>query len=297
MQLLRDAGRAVEAETEGRVTLKFYPGGVMGDERAMMRKMRIGQLQGAVVTTGVFGRIFSDVQIYNLPMQFRSLAEVDYLRERLDAELMAGLEANGFVSLGFAEVGMAYALSTEKVSAVGAARRLKVWTPAGNDGAVKAMEDFGITPIPLTITDVLAGLQTGLIDTVAAPVVGVLALQWHGQLKYILDLPFMYVYAPMVLAQRPFERLSAADQATVRRLLGEAVRAADVGNRADHDEVWEVLQQQGLSLIRPSASEVAEWQRLADVASRDWVAEGVVSQALYDRFVALLAEYRAQASG
>lgn len=297
MQLLRDAGRAVEAETEGRVTLKFYPGGVMGDERAMMRKMRIGQLQGAVVTTGVFGRIFSDVQIYNLPMQFRSLAEVDYLRERLDAELMAGLEANGFVSLGFAEVGMAYALSTEKVSAVGAARRLKVWTPAGNDGAVKAMEDFGITPIPLTITDVLAGLQTGLIDTVAAPVVGVLALQWHGQLKYILDLPFMYVYAPMVLAQRPFERLSAADQATVRRLLSEAVRAADVGNRADHDEVWEVLQQQGLSLIRPSASEVAEWQRLADVASRDWVAEGVVSQALYDRFVALLAEYRAQASG
>ena len=297
MQLLRDAGRAVEAETEGRVTLKFYPGGVMGDERAMMRKMRIGQLQGAVVTTGVFGRIFSDVQIYNLPMQFRSLAEVDYLRERLDPELMAGLEANGFVSLGFAEVGMAYALSTEKVSAVGAARRLKVWTPAGNDGAVKAMEDFGITPIPLTITDVLAGLQTGLIDTVAAPVVGVLALQWHGQLKYILDLPFMYVYAPMVLAQRPFERLSAADQATVRRLLSEAVRAADVGNRADHDEVWEVLQQQGLSLIRPSASEVAEWQRLADVASRDWVAEGVVSQALYDRFVALLAEYRAQASG
>ena len=297
MQLLRDAGRAVEAETEGRVTLKLYPGGVMGDERAMMRKMRIGQLQGAVVTTGVFGRIFSDVQIYNLPMQFRSLAEVDYLRERLDAELMAGLEANGFVSLGFAEVGMAYALSTEKVSAVGAARRLKVWTPAGNDGAVKAMEDFGITPIPLTITDVLAGLQTGLIDTVAAPVVGVLALQWHGQLKYILDLPFMYVYAPMVLAQRPFERLSAADQATVRRLLSEAVRAADVGNRADHDEVWEVLQQQGLSLIRPSASEVAEWQRLADVASRDWVAEGVVSQALYDRFVALLAEYRAQASG
>ena len=107
----------------------------------------------------------------------------------------------------------------------------------------------------------------------------------------------MYVYAPMVLAQRPFERLNAADQATVRRLLSEAVRAADVGNRGDHDEVWEVLQQQGLSLIRPSASEVAEWQRLADVASRDWVAEGVVSQALYDRFVALLAEYRAQASG
>ena len=297
MKLLRDAGAAVERETEGRVKLKYYPGGVMGDERAMMRKLRIGQLQGAVVTTGVFGRIFSDVQIYNVPMQFRSLAEVDYLRERLDPELMAGLEASGFVSLGFAEVGMAYALSAQRWSAVGETRRLKVWTPAGNDGAIKAMEDFGITPIPLTITDVLAGLQTGLIDTVAAPVVGVLALQWHSQLKYILDLPFMYVYAPMVLAKRPFERLSAADQDTVRRLLGGAVRAADAGNRADHDAVWEVLQQQGLSLVQPSAQEVAEWQRLGDAASRDWVTDGVVSQALYDRFVALLADYRAQASG
>ena len=297
MRLLRDAGAAVERETEGRVKLKYYPGGVMGDERAMIRKMRVGQLQGAVVTTGVLARIHSDIQIYNLPMQFRSLAEVDYLRERLDPELLAGLEANGFVALGLAEVGMAYALSTEVVTAVATARRLKVWTPAGNDGAVKAMGDFGITPIPLSISDVLAGLQTGLIDTVAAPVVGVLALQWHSQLKYILDLPFMYVYAPMVLAQRPFARLAAADQATVRRLLGAAVRAADAGNRADHDAVWEVLQRQGLSLLRPTAVEAAEWQRLGDAAAREWVADGVVSRALYDRVVALLAEYRAQASG
>ena len=296
MKLLRAAAKEIERETAGRVELKLYPGGVMGDERAMMRKMRIGQLQGAVLTTGVFNRIYPDVQIYNLPMQFRGFEEVDYVRERLDAELMQGLEASGFVSLGFAEVGMAYAMSTRPARSVSDAGSLKVWTPLGNEAAVKAIRDFGISPIPLAITDVLAGLQTGLIDTVAIPPVGALALQWHGPLEYVLDLPFMYVYAPMVLAKRPFERLEEPDREAVRRLLGHAVEDADAGNRADHDPVWRVLQQQGLSLVRPSAEEAAEWQARADAASRRWVADGIVSRALYERFVSYLSEFRAAAA-
>lgn len=294
MKLLRDAGKAIEAETEGRVQVKYYPGGVMGDELAMMRKLRIGQLQGAVVTTGVFARSYPDLQIYNLPMQFRGLDEVDYVRERMDAALLSGLERNGYVALGLAEVGMAYAMSTRRATSVAGAQALKVWTPAGNAGAIKAMQDFGITPIPLAITDVLAGLQTGLIDTVAAPVVGAVALQWHGQLKHILDLPFMYVYAPVVLAQRPFGRLREEDRAAVRRLLGDAVRAADAGNRADHEAVWEVLQQQGLSLLRPTPEELAEWQERGDAAARDWVSDGVVSREIHQRFTALLGEFRTQ---
>ena len=294
MKLLRDAGDAIAEETAGRVKMKYYPGGVMGDELAMMRKMRIGQLQGAVVTTGVFGRSYPDVQIYNLPMQFRSLAEVDYLRERMDAMLLAGLEENGYVALGLAEVGMAYAMSARSVTSVGGAQRLKVWTPAGNDGAIKAMQDFGIAPIPLAITDVLTGLQTGLIDTVAAPLVGAVALQWHAQLEYILNLPFMYVYAPVVLAKAPFERLQEEDRVVVRRLLGAAVRAADAGNRTDHEAVWDVLQRQGLSLLQPRPEELAEWQARGDAAAQDWVSDGVVSAAIYQRFAALLGEFRAQ---
>lgn len=294
MKLLREAAKEIERETAGRVALKLYPGGVMGDERAMMRKLRIGQLQGAVLVTGVFNRIYPDVQLYNLPMQFRGLEEVDHVREHLDTELMQGLEASGFVSLGFAEVGMAYAMSTRPARSLSDAASLKVWAPLGNEAVVEAMRDFGISPIPLTITDVLAGLQTGLIDTVAVPPVGALALQWHGPIEYILDLPFMYIHAPMVLAKRPFERLDEADRAAVRRLLGRAVEEADAGNRAAHDAVWRVLQQQGLSLVRPSPEEAAEWQARADAASRKWVADGIVSAELYERFVSLLAEFRAK---
>lgn len=294
MRLLRKAGKDIEADTEGRVRLKFYPGGVMGDDRAMMRKMRVGQLQGAVVTTGAFNRIFPDLGLYNLPMQFRGLDEVDFVRARLDADLMQGLEASGFVCVGLAEVGMAYAMTTREARSLGDARGLKVWTPHGDAMAIRAMQDFGITPVPLTISDVLAGLQTGLIDTVAAPLVGAVALQWHGQLKYVLDMPFMYIYAPLVLAKRPFERLQPNDQTVVRRLLGAAVQAADAGNRRDHNAVREVLNGQGLSFLQPSAAEVAEWQSRADEVSRAWAESGIVTPGRYERFAALLAESRTQ---
>ena len=292
MTLLREAGAAIKRETAGRVELKIYPGGVMGDDATVMRKMRIGQLQAAILTTGTFGKIFPDAQLYNLPMQFANFEEVDYVRERLDATLRQGLEDNGFVCPGLAEVGMAYAMSRRPVHSIGDASGIKLWTPVGNEAAVKAITAFGISPVPLAIADVLAGLQTGLIDAVAAPLVGALALQWHNQLDYILDLPFMYIYAVMVLPERAFGRLDAADQAVVRRLLGEAVRAADARNRADHHAVREVLQKQGLTFIQPSAEEVGQWQDRANAASLEWIEDGIVSATYHDLLRSHLGTFR-----
>ena len=83
VRILKSAGKEIELLTEGRVNLKFYPGGVMGDDWSVLRKMRIGALHGAVMTTGVFNQIYTDVQVYNLPMQFRNLEEVDYVRDQL----------------------------------------------------------------------------------------------------------------------------------------------------------------------------------------------------------------------
>ena len=144
----------------------------------------------------------------------------------------------------------------------------------------------------LAITDVLTGLQTGLIDAVATPLVAALALQWHNQLDYILDIPFMYIYAVLALPERSFGRLDDADQVIVRRLLGEAMQAADARNRADHLAVREVLQSQGLEFIQPTAGEVREWQALADAASLDWVEDGVVSAKYHDLLTSHLADFR-----
>lgn len=297
MKLLRQAGTDVAKATEGRVKLKFYPGGTQGDDRDVMRKMRIGQLHGGTVRTGVFGRTYSDIQLYNLPMVFRSMDEVDAVRRALDPDLVKGLGDAGYTTYGLVELGMAYAMSTREARSLADARRLKVWAPKGDIPAIRLLEAFQIKPITLTIGEVLPSLTTGVIDTVAAPPVAVVPLLWHTRLQYVLDLPFMYIYSPFVIYERSLRDVDGADQAVLHRILSAAVAEADRPSRADHDAAWNVLAKQGLLFLKPEAAAVDAWRAAALDATGVWIDEGIVSQPMYAKLQAVLAEVRGRQAG
>jgi len=201
-----------------------------------------------------------------------------------------------FVAFGIAEVGMAYAMSQRPAATLQAMRRAKVWSPEGDISVARALDTFGIAPIPLTVVDVLPGLQTGLIDTVASPPVAAVALQWHTQLDYVLDIPLMYVYGLLAVSDRRFRGLSDADAAAVRRILADAVAEADRRNRGDHDATMQVLISQGLKLETPAPDELANWRRLGKQAEVRWVREGIISDGLYRQLVAALAAARGTAA-
>jgi len=176
MKIMRAGADEVAEKTNKRVQIKFYPGGVMGDDMAVMRKIRIRQLQGGAVTIGAVSSYYSDSQVYSLPMLFRNLDEVSYVRSKLDSHILQGLEQNGFVSFGIAEGGFAYIMSLSPIKSVPDLRLSKAWVPASDDLVLEAVKAYDVNPIPLPIGDVLTGLQTGLIDTVAAPPIATLAL-------------------------------------------------------------------------------------------------------------------------
>ena len=177
MQQMREGAEEVKARTAGRVTLKFYPGGVMGNDAQVLRKIRIGQLQGGAFTAGGLSERYPGLNVYGVPLLFRSLDEVDAVRKQLDPELAAGLEQAGFVSFGFIEGGFANLLSNEPISTVEDMRRKKVWVPEGDNISFLAMQTMGLSPSVLPVTDVLTGLQTGLIDiTFASPVAALVLL-------------------------------------------------------------------------------------------------------------------------
>lgn len=291
MKTLRKAGADVAAATDGRVKFKFYPGGVQGDDKTVLRKMRVGSLHGGVMTVGVLSQAYPDLQIYGLPLAFESAAELDYVRAAMDAELMAGLEDEGYVGFGFAEIGYAYVMSQKPVDSVESVRQLKNWVPDGDLASAKALEAFGISPIPLTIGDVLAGLQTGLIDTIAAPPVGTLTLQWHTRLSHVLDMPMLYTYGLLVVSDRQFRKVSAADQAVVREVMGSATQSVNARSRADHEQALDVLQRQGLTFHVPDAPARDTAQELADAANEALVAEGFVTREGWDRLQALRQAY------
>ena len=294
MKDLRSTTKLLAALTEGRVNFRIYPSGQMGDDRAVLRKMRARQLHGGIFQTGSLDNISSTVELYNLPMVFRDFDEVTAVREKLDPMLIEALESKGLTVFGFVGLGFANAMSTESGTSIADARGLKVWAPKGDAGAVRLLGAFGIVPIPLSLVDVLAGLQTGLIDTVAAPPISAIVLQWHTRLKYVLDLPFMYIYSVFAVQSSQFNKLSAEDQALTRKTLGDLLKRIEKQNYADHVQALEVLAANDLTILTPSDEEIKEWRATAHGSMEEWVENGVLDQRHIQRLQRALADYRAR---
>lgn len=289
---LRKAASAIEKESEGRVQFKFYAGGVMGDDFAVKRKMRARQLHGGILQTSVFTSDVPNLNVYNLPMQFKNVDEVAAVRQDLDSVLRGELEDAGYVSFGFLGLGLAYAMGSKPASTVQETRRLKIWVPKNDPSTELMLKAFGVTPIPLSTVDVLTGLQTGLIDTVASPPVAAVTLQWHTHIKYMLDVPFLYVFSVYVLDERSFRNVSEEDQTMVRKHMDKAMQNAERKGIEDHASAFDAMLDQGIELLQPNAEALAEWQRNADGAAEEWVNKKLVSQSILDQFRSSLQRIR-----
>lgn len=296
MQQFRETARSIEENTQGRVTFKFYPGGVMGNDNSVLRKIRIGQLQGGTFTGGSLSEVYPELQVYSVPFTFRTYAEVDYVRARMDDLLRRGMEEHGYILAGISEGGFAYMMSSEPIRGIGDLQGRKVWIPEGDRINLATFSEAGITPIPLPIADTYTGLQTGLIDTVATSPVGAIALQWHTKIKYVTNSPLVYIAGVLVLSKKTFDRLSQEDQQTVRAALDETFRRIDRQNRVDDRKAIEALQKQGIQFIEPNTAEQAEWRRIAEKVVTRLLDEGLFSRDTYALLQQHLAEFRAQSN-
>lgn len=277
MREMRRAAADIAGATQGRVEVKLYPGGVMGNDATVLRKIRLGQLQGGAFTGSGLSGIYRDAQIYSVPFLLRSDAEVDAVRAALDARLAEGFAKAGFEAVAITGVGFAYLMSVHPVRNREDLVQSKVWVPQDDTIAVITFRTGGVEPIPLPLADAFTGLQTGLVDTVATTPTGAIALQWHTRLRYVVDLPLSYVVGYVLLAQKPFERLDEADQAAVRSAFAAAGARIDAANRKDNAAAMAALQSQGLELLKPGPDERAAWQAIGEQALDALVAEGVVS--------------------
>ncbi len=292
MEQMRASAAEIARRTEGRVRFRFFPGGIMGTNGAVLRKIRIGQLQGGALTGGGLAEIDNATNIYSLPFAFRSYEEVDYVRERIDPTLITGLKEHGYISFGLSEGGFAYLMSDKPVRTVADLKNRKVWIPEGDVISRTAFEALGVSPIALPLTDVYTALQTGLVDTVASSPIGAIALQWQTRVRYVTDLPLMYLYGSLVIQRRAFERLSAEDQAVVQEVMDKTTRALSAQTRKDNVQARQALKQQGIEFIEPTAQQEERWQERVRSAVENLADKGVFPPALLKTLQADLEEYR-----
>lgn len=297
MREMRAGAERVRELTDGRVEIKLYPGGVMGNDAQVMRKIRIGQLHGGAFTAGGLGERYAGLNIYGVPLLFRSLEEVDYVRERLDPKIEAGLEDAGFVSLGLSEGGFANLFSNEPVGSVDDLRRKKVWVPEGDQISFMAMEALGLSPVLLPVTDVLTGLQTGLLDVVGASPVAALVLQWHTKVKFRTELPVSYSMGVFAIEARTFRRLSGGDQHVLSNVMGEVMERLDRASRDDNREARRVLEASGVAPVPVEAGDVDDWRGTIEGLYPALRRRADIDVALFDEMLEVLAEYRSQSRG
>jgi TRAP-type C4-dicarboxylate transport system substrate-binding protein len=294
MQKMREGAEEVAQRTDSHVRFKFYPGGVMGNDTAVLRKIRIGQLHGGAITAGSLTGVYGDIRAYSLPLVFKSFQEVDYVRQQMDSLVITGLEKRGFVSFGLAEGGFAYIMSKAPIHTSEDLRQRKVWMPDNDLTSIETMKAFGIQSIPLPFVDVRAGLQTGLVDTVAISPYAAIVLQWHTQLRYITDLPLAYVFGLLAIDQGALVKIAPDDQQIMRSIMGRVFTDINRQNREENLKALDILSKHGIQIVKPADDTQRDWSEIAAAVTGGLIKSGELSRDIVKVLENHLNNYRSQ---
>jgi len=292
MNEMQAGARIIKERTEGRVRLKFYPGGVMGNDQSVHRKIKIGQLHGGAFTPGGLAQVNSSIQALGLPMMFKSYDEIDYVRRRMDPVIKEEMESSGFVLLGISEGGFVRILSKKPMQDLESIRGSKVWVPEGDRIGQIVFKALGISPVSLPISDVFTGLQTGLIETVAVNPTAAIAFQWHTSTSFMTEFPISYLIGVIAIQKKVFSQLTTADQEIVREEIGKVFSRLDMLNRSDNQAAKEALKNQGISFVTPGPGEIERWKSISDRAIDQMVETGVISEQIVGQVRGYLQSFR-----
>lgn len=234
----------------GKVKVRIYPGGIAGDEPDMIRKMRIGQLHAAALTGAGLSRISQDIQALQMPMMFRSNAELDYVRDKLRPKLEGALTANGVHVLNWVDAGWIYFFTQKPVVTPEDLKPLKMFSWVGDSSYVEAWRASGYNPVPLPATEIHTALSSGLINAVPTTPLAALANQWFGLAKNMTDVKWAPLVGATVISKRGWSRvpkdardklrkaaedMGARLQPEIRKLDGEAVAVMKKHGLKVHD--------------------------------------------------------------
>ena len=282
MKVLTELSRDLEKETGGKLKFKFYASGVSGDEKDVVKKIRIGQLQGAGFTGVGLGDVAPETRLLDAPWLFRSRAELAFVREKYSKELTAAIEKGGFVLLGWTDLGSVYVFSKNPIASPEDMKKEKMWVWEGDPIAQAAYKALGVNPLPLSIVDVMQSLQTGMVNGVYGPPLGIVALQWHSKLKHIYPVPIAQSTGAVLVSKKFFDALPADQGKILTELSQKHLKRLNELASAENDEALVALKKQGLDLAAdPGAATRTRYEdsgRRAQGARRKAVLRGAARE-------------------
>jgi TRAP-type C4-dicarboxylate transport system substrate-binding protein len=292
MTIFHSWAKNVEDHSAGKIRIKIYAGGVAGDERDAVRKMRLGQINAAAVTAIGLGLIQSEVRVLELPMLIRTYDELDYVRTKLDGEFRKKFEEKGYVLLSWGDVGPVHIYSNVPLKSKDDLQKTKVWAWVDDPLVRKLFEQLGVNGVPLGVPDVLPSLQTGLINACYGPPLAVLAFQWWTKVKFMTSMTINVAIGATVMVKKDFDKLSPDLQ---KLMLTEAKDLQDKLLKQIRDEnahSLSELKKNGVQEIETPKEMVTQFEEQSK-AIRPKLEPAVYSHEFREKVEKLLADYRA----
>ena len=259
-EVLQNMAADWEEITQGEIKVRIYPGGIVGDERDVVRKMRIGQFQAAALSSKGLHEIHESVYGLNYPMMVRSWEELDWLRARLDEEIESNFDDRGFELLFWADVGWVYFFSTQPILKPGDVKNLKLFTRATDFDDLQLWKAAGFNPVPLTTNDVLPGLQTGLVEVVQSPAFLVLSSQWFGIANHMLNVRWSAMSGGLVITNKAWEQVPERYRPKLRQAALDRSKRIKNEIRYNSDKAIDVMKKHGLTVHTPDEEVMELWE-------------------------------------
>ena len=282
--LLFEMGQRWQQETNGQVQLRIYPNGVVGGERDTIRKMRVGQIQASAMSSIGLAELTDQIQAFTLPMGFKTYDEVDKVKDVMFDDISEGLSQSGFKLLFLVDIGWVYWFSSKEISVPQDLKDAKIYTTAGDYVTVELFRKFGFNAVPVSETDILTSLQTGMINSMQTVPILSLSSGWSALMPNMLDLKWGAFVGAVIVDERVWRKIKPEYQKIMMDIAQDIGKKYQQTGRETEKKAIEAMKSYGMNIITPTDEEIKIWDEFKDEITPD-VIDTFLSVDIYNKVV------------
>ena len=287
--LLLEMGQRWQEETNGEIILRIYPNGVVGRESDTIRKMRIGQIQASAMSSIGLADLTDQIQAFTIPMVFKDYDDVEKVKEVMFDDISNGLSESGFKLLFLVDIGWVYWFSANEIAVPEDLRKAKIYTTAGDYVTVELFKRFGFNAIPVSETDILTSLQTGMINSMQTVPILSLSSGWFALMPNMLDLKWAVFIGAVIIDERVWSKIRPEHQKVMMEVAQEIGKKYQENGRKTDAQAIEMMKKYGMKVKTPTDEELKIWEDFKEEIIPD-VIDTYVPKEVYDKVISAIDE-------
>ena len=284
MKILNAWNKTLQEKTDGKLKMRFYPGGSQGDERDFIRKMRVGQLDGGVVTMTGMSLLVPAMNVLVLPGLLDTYEELDRVREKMASKFEGMFGKEGFKLVGWGDAGKTRLFSVQPIKRPSEIKAMRPWVWKDDPIFVEFYQVIGASAVRLGVPEVYPALQTRMVDVISSSALTAVALQWYTRVKYMTAHNSAFIAGGTMMRQDKFDELPPELQETFESTAARAHELLNKVVRRDDEKAYSVILKKGIIPVEAGDAK-AEWDA-ADKKVRDNLTGRMFSKSLVEEVTA-----------